>query len=208
MTSEIADLRKQVLELTEALRLTKASKEDALARAAERVPLFVNGELTSHSGLSLPYKIECDALSDAEIATIAAEVARRITFQEVIGVPRGGLRLAAALERYRSDTGGLLIVDDVLTTGRSMEELRAGHIAQGVVIFARGPCPTWVTPLFADGFVASEQHKRLRDELVGLRESWYTRALAAEDRATKAEESLREAVAALKYVRSWLHGGL
>ena len=41
------------------------------------------------------------------------------------------------------------------------------------------------------------ENRKLRDELVGLRESWYTRYLAAADRATKAEEGLREAVEAL-----------
>ena len=211
MTDVIADLRKQVLELTEALRLVTISKEDALARAeerykaavAQRAPLFVDGEIISHSGLSLPYKIECDALSDSEIATLAAEIARHFVFREVVGVPRGGLRLAAALQRYCSDMGDLLIVDDVLTTGASMEELRPGHIAQGVVIFARGPCPSWITPLFANGFAVSEQIKRLRDELRGLSESWYTRYQAAEDRATKAEEGLREAAEALLAVRKW-----
>ena len=40
---------------------------------------------------------------------------------------------------------------------------------------------------------AAAENQKLRDELRGLRESWYTRYLAAEDRATKAEEGLREA---------------
>ena len=38
---------------------------------------------------------------------------------------------------------------------------------------------------------AAAENQKLRDELVGARESWYTRYLAAEDRATKAEEGLR-----------------
>jgi hypothetical protein len=45
-----------------------------------------------------------------------------------------------------------LIVDDVLTTGASMEAARAklwpGSLPLGVVIFARGPCPDWVWPIF------------------------------------------------------------
>ncbi|KKL20362.1 hypothetical protein LCGC14_2456230, partial [marine sediment metagenome] len=44
----------------------------------------------------------------------------------------------------------LLIVDDVLTTGASMEKQRAGRTNTiGAVIFARGDCPAWVKPLFA-----------------------------------------------------------
>lgn len=40
-------------------------------------------------------------------------------------------------------------MDDVLTTGAmtSMEEARHGE-AIGFVLFARGQCPSWVTPLF------------------------------------------------------------
>ena len=49
---------------------------------------------------------------------------------------------------------GVLIVDDVLTTGNSMNKLlhslpyehERGIV--GAVVFARGPCPTWIKPLF------------------------------------------------------------
>jgi orotate phosphoribosyltransferase len=44
-----------------------------------------------------------------------------------------------------------LIVDDVLTTGKSMEEMRKKHsnvLTIGVVLFARGKCPKWVEPIF------------------------------------------------------------
>jgi hypothetical protein len=44
---------------------------------------------------------------------------------------------------------------DVLTTGRGMEEARATlgwpnvrYPVVGVVVYARGPCPDWVKPLF------------------------------------------------------------
>lgn len=43
----------------------------------------------------------------------------------------------------------ILIVDDVLTTGKSMKEQRGKRIdAVGIVVFARGPCPAWIRPLF------------------------------------------------------------
>ena len=45
---------------------------------------------------------------------------------------------------------------------------------------------------------AAAENQKLRDELDGKRESWYTRYEVAENRATKAEEGLREAVTALK----------
>lgn len=51
---------------------------------------------------------------------------------------------------------------------------------------------------------ATAENRKLRDELVGLRESWYTRAVAAEDRATKAEEGLREAIETLGAVQEEL----
>ena len=56
--------------------------------------LFKSGEFVSHSGIVLPYKIERDALSGTMIDIFAKKIARRITFSEVYGVPRGCLRLA------------------------------------------------------------------------------------------------------------------
>jgi hypothetical protein len=49
-------------------------------------------------------------------------------FGEVEAVPTGGERLGKALLPYRDHrTARLLIVDDVWTTGASMEEQRAGR---------------------------------------------------------------------------------
>jgi orotate phosphoribosyltransferase len=116
--------------------------------------LFVDGEFTAHSGETLPFKIDCDALTDADFATLAAKISRRmVRFRDVYGIPRGGVRLGLALLRYctGSPLDPMLIVDDVLTTGRSMEEARKrfGPNTIGAVIFARGPCPDWIVPLFA-----------------------------------------------------------
>lgn len=113
------------------------------------VNLFQEGAFLSHSGKMLGWKIECDALIDADIECLAWRTVNMIggTYS-VVGVPTGGFRFAEALKGLMHATVDLLIVDDVLTTGQSMEEQRADRIAKGVVIFARGPCPDWITPLF------------------------------------------------------------
>ena len=119
-----------------------------------RPDLFVDGEFTSHSGLRLPFKIDCDVLTDGDIDTLASAISRRLVrFSAVYGIPRGGVRLADALARLGgtgSQLDPLLIVDDVLTTGASMREARDrfGPNTIGIVIFARGPCPDWVVPIF------------------------------------------------------------
>lgn len=112
--------------------------------------LFRIGDFALHSGDRSRWKIECDSLTDEDWAALALMVVERVKpFTAVRGVPRGGLKLAKALEPYRSFGNGVLIVDDVLTTGASMEQARRGRdSAQGAVVFARGECPDWVTPLF------------------------------------------------------------
>jgi orotate phosphoribosyltransferase len=119
--------------------------------------LFKSGTFTSHSGKVLPYKIDCDALTDDDINTIASIIAARIKFDRVIGIPTGGLRLQYALGRYIGLGQNILIVDDVLTTGSSMEEKRQEIIADhrgftdeivGWVIFARTEPPDWINAVF------------------------------------------------------------
>lgn len=123
----------------------------------EAMSLFVNQTFVSHSGKVLDFKIDCDALTDADLATLASVIAKRFKFGAVEGVPRGGLRLAEALQPYVTK-GPALIVDDVLTTGASMEQARKALTDRGVVIFARGPCPSWITPIFKlDGEFWEEQ---------------------------------------------------
>lgn len=109
--------------------------------------LFVDHSFVSHSGKPLDFKIDCDALSDDDLATLAIIIAKRIKFRAVEGIQRGGLRLAAALQQYVTK-GPRLIVDDVLTTGASMEQARKALTDRGVAIFARWPCPPWITPIF------------------------------------------------------------
>ncbi len=123
--------------------------------------LFADRTFTSHSGIRLPFKIDCDALTDVDLDTLAKLIGTRpwMHFSEVHGVPRGGLRLANALKKYALTTPNplakrILLVDDVLITGAAITGLRneweefTHHRIRGIVIFARGPCPDWVTPLF------------------------------------------------------------
>ncbi len=129
------------------------------------VNLFQLGDFTLNSGAKSKWKLELDALTDDDWAALAAMVAQMVgPFSSVEGVPRGGLKLAKALETY-IDRGlsfvpsGHLIVDDVLTTGGSMNRRYAevangagcdacGAEVKGAVIFARGQCPYWVLPVF------------------------------------------------------------
>lgn len=119
--------------------------------------IFVNGAFRGHAGLTLPFKIECDALTDDDLDTLARIVARRITYGEARGVPSGGIQFATALNRYKHPLGlsdyPLLICDDVLTTGKSMTEFRNATDVmdvRGVVIFARNDfCPDWIIPIFS-----------------------------------------------------------
>lgn len=110
--------------------------------------LFVPGAFQAHSGQMLRWKIECDALTDEDWKGLALILGPKLKpFGSVVGIPRGGLILASMLRSYSVVSETLLIVDDVLTTGRSMKEHRVGfEDAIGAVAFARGPCPDWITP--------------------------------------------------------------
>lgn len=117
--------------------------------------LFNLSDFTLSSGRTSRFKIDCDHLSDEDVEALAdraAELAGGFAF--AIGVPTGGERLAQALNRRHRLNGAttLLLVDDVLTTGGSMERMKAlfaPHVRiKGLVLFARGRCPEWITPLF------------------------------------------------------------
>ncbi len=113
--------------------------------------MFELGKFTLHSGETSEFKIDCDSLTDADIEAIAYVMHWALPqFGRVEGVPRGGLRLAKALEKYcRPGWTRWLFVDDVLTTGESMKVARGDRFnAVGAVIFARGECPHWIWPLF------------------------------------------------------------
>lgn len=113
--------------------------------------LFIKENIILHSGEQSDFKIECDALTDEDLECLAYLVSKRFDFFRVKGVPTGGERFAQKLEMYESDESeNILLVDDVLTTGNSMEDCKKQSLGEikGVVIFARGKCPAWVTPIF------------------------------------------------------------
>ncbi len=121
--------------------------------------LFKSGNFKSHSGLDLSWKIEMDALSDPEWFTIS-QMIMEITspFKEAIGIPRGGTKLGNLLNQYGTGKkeDPILLVDDVLTTGKSMVDYREEmdierwqkSCALGWVVFARIKTPKWITALF------------------------------------------------------------
>jgi hypothetical protein len=118
---------------------------------------LVRRQFKMHSGGQGFFKIECDALTDEEIKTGAVLIHHLVgPFGSVVGVPRGGLRLAEALNPYLWGDGPPLVVDDVLSTGQSMEAARVKLAAEGAsfpaikgaVLFSRGRCPPWIVPVF------------------------------------------------------------
>lgn len=127
--------------------------------------LFQSGNFVLSSGSRSDFRIDCDALTDEDIKTLALVFRKRLarswhgaTAKIICPVPSGGNRLASALAEYRKNgqyiqirpDAPVLIVEDVLTTGRGMECERLKHTepVRGVVIFAREQCPSWVTPIF------------------------------------------------------------
>lgn len=149
---------------------TEHSTVDSVVNDFIRIQEFV-----THSGLESNWKLECDNLSDSTIESLAALIASALRpFSMVIGIPRGGIRLSSALQKYCNyQSRCLLIVDDVMTTGESFrnhlrhleengtlsnygfdidEVWGTSDIIKGACIFARGEnarrFPHWVTPLF------------------------------------------------------------
>ncbi len=121
-----------------------------------RVPLFQFGWFASHAGFQLPWKFDADALSGDDIEALARLIRWKFAFSGIYGVPRGGERLADTLRPHVEPGYPMLIVDDVLTTGRSMIKARERHLSLfpevpviGVVILARGQCPDWVWPILS-----------------------------------------------------------
>jgi hypothetical protein len=79
--------------------------------------LFQQVEFISHAGIPMTWKIEMDALTDAEWAACAKMVMeyQKRPFYKAVGIPRGGVKFANALNKYASGDPNdeVMVVDDV-----------------------------------------------------------------------------------------------
>lgn len=135
------------------------SEPGSVVPLSSRSDLFQLGSFTLHSGQKSFFKIECDSLTAGEISCLARLMLDRVPpFGRVVGVPRGGVRFAAALQPYcRPDCPRVLIVDDIYTTGQSIQRQREKALKEfrchgddivGIVFIAREEIPdSWVTAL-------------------------------------------------------------
>ena len=107
--------------------------------------LFEVGDFTSHAGLPLAWKIECDAIRPEWWDGLARMIMDYQTepFSKVVGIPRGGMALAHAMEKYVTPGDHpWMVVDDVYTTGTSFREFcttKDTMFAYKWCIFARKP---------------------------------------------------------------------
>lgn len=114
--------------------------------------LFTSGDFISHAGLPLKWKIECDAIRPEEWDCLAQMIMdyQTIPFRHAEGIPRGGVSLATALNKYATNNKDdqIMVVDDVWTTGTSfkdyIKENHPGTLRGEIIkwcIFARRPIP-------------------------------------------------------------------
>lgn len=114
--------------------------------------LFELCDFVSHSGLKLDWKINCNALTDNDYKTLAYIIFKKYSFKDVVSIPTGGNKLRKFLIPYKNkNSPTILIVDDVLTTGKSMlkEMAKYPQPKLGLVIFARGKLPLGVYSIFS-----------------------------------------------------------
>ena len=118
---------------------------EEIKRLESKPKLFQIGNFTSHAGIPLPWKIECDALVDQwdALATMIMDYQKE-PFREAVGIPRGGVPLGNALNKYASKNkeDPMLVCDDVYTTGTSFREFcvtKDTIYAIKWVVFARKP---------------------------------------------------------------------
>jgi hypothetical protein len=108
--------------------------------------LFQRQKFTSHAGIPMEWKIEMDAISDKEWDCLASMIMdyQKEPFSKVVGIPRGGVKLQNALQKYSEwePKHPWLVVDDVYTTGTSFREFcttKETMFAYKWVVFARQP---------------------------------------------------------------------
>ena len=119
--------------------------------------LFQKVDFISHAGIPMSWKIECDAISNDEWSALAKMIMEYQTepFRAAVGIPRGGVLLGYALNKYASGDPDhpYLIADDVYTTGTSFREFceQQSHVQSEVycwAVFARKPTTDGVRALF------------------------------------------------------------
>lgn len=135
------------------MKIEKNYKNNANTTKRRRMSLFKKGKVKLNSGKMSDFKIDCDGLTKKDWDCLAYMISKRFDFRLAVGVPTGGTKLATALNKYAKPhiKYPVLVCDDVLTTGKSMEKKKYDLLNSntiGVVIFARGKCPEWVTPIF------------------------------------------------------------
>lgn len=123
---------------------------------------FRKADVTLASGRPSQFIIDCRVFSQTTWEALAFLATHVLPgpFGAVSGVPRGGLPFAAALRKYATGktTDGLLVAEDVLTTGGSMADHLERGVGEftdfvadggyaGVCVFARGRPPEWVRPV-------------------------------------------------------------
>ena len=151
----------RIAEITDAALIEKLNErlEGTEQATKKQQHLFQSIDFKSHSGLNLNWRIECDTLSSSEWATLSNMIMESSPpFSKVLGIPQGGVKLAALLNEHATgnEKDPVCIVDDVLTTGASMEHFLSQYsrnrdipfMAIGWVVFARVKTPEWVTALF------------------------------------------------------------
>lgn len=123
----------------------------------DKLDLFKRGNFALHSGGKSNWIIDCEALTEEELQTLAVMALERIPkFGATVGIPNGGLRFSKVMDKYCTpDETTLLIVDDVLTTGGSMRLKHEKFLCLGtytniigLVIFARSTPDPWVHAIF------------------------------------------------------------
>lgn len=134
--------------------------------------LFRAGEFVLASGRTATWKIDCAALTPADWQGLALILKPRVLpFDRVMGVPTGGLPFADALREHETeDAYRILVVDDVWTTGGSMDRFICDTFSgwtyapkiQRAVVFARKPPPPTVVALFT----MAEHSARTEDDHV------------------------------------------
>lgn len=131
--------------------------------------LFQLGKFTLSSGQKSDIKIECDSLTldDWEGLGYLAWKILYCNFSKIIGVPTGGEKFANSLNKYRSPIGPVLICDDVLTTGRSMQKYKEIYPdAIGIVAFSRTQkLESWIKVIWTYTDEKKQKLKEVKKEL-------------------------------------------